>query len=365
VNPGFSAFLDLLRILAAATVFVSHAAIYRVGPDTALQSWAHDGVIAFFVLSGYLVTYSAIERERSAAGYALARAARIYSVALPALALTLALDYAGQAIRPELYRDYLYEGAAYYFPFFLLFASDLWFLAETAFSNVPFWSLCYEVWYYVLFGVVAFSAGRLRVLLAALVLLIMGPKLWLLLPLWALGSWVRRLHRRTRLEVGSARLLLLLAFAAFAVLKFWRLDDALDAWVNAALGGFPAQHLRYSKWFLGDYLVGGSMALAIFAARDAGLGALGRAATKRALAQAASYTFTLYLLHFPLLVFFSVALGHDPNSAASLIVLVCATLAAVILVAHFTEHRKDVFRRAIVAALAPFALANARRAAGD
>ena len=365
MNPGFSGFLDLLRILAAASVFVSHAAIYRIGLDATLQGWAHDGVIAFFVLSGYLVSYSAIERERSFASYALARAARIYSVALPALVLTLALDYAGQAIRPDLYMDYLYEGAVYYFPFFLLFASDLWFLAETAFSNVPFWSLCYEVWYYVLFAVVAFSAGRQRLLLVALVLLIMGPKLWLLLPLWALGSWILRLHGRIRLDAGLARVLLLLAFAAFAALKLWRLDDALDAWANAVLGGFPAEHLRYSKWFLGDYLVGGAIGLAIFAARDAGLGALGRAATKRALAQAASYTFTLYVLHFPLLLFFSVAFAHDPRSASSLVLLICATLAAVVLVAHLTEHRKGAVRRAMAATLAQLAPVNARRAASE
>jgi peptidoglycan/LPS O-acetylase OafA/YrhL len=366
VNAAFSAFLDLLRILAASTVFASHAALYRIGPHPALQSWAHDGVIGFFVLSGYLVSYSALKRERTAGGYALARAARIYSVALPALAITLALDYAGRAIDPAYYREYLYEGALYYFPFFLLFASDLWFLSETAFSNVPFWSLCYEVWYYVLFGVVAFSAGRTRTSLIALVLLIMGPKLWLLLPLWALGSAILRLHGRVRLGAGAARLLLLLALAGFLALKVWRLDDALDDWVNAALGGFPEQRLRYSKWFLGDYLVGGCFGLAIFAARDAALGALGRPATKRALSEAASYTFTLYLLHFPLLLFFSVALGHDTDSPASLAVLVGATLAGVILIARFTEHRKDVFKRAILAMAAPFTVPHSRRgAAGE
>jgi peptidoglycan/LPS O-acetylase OafA/YrhL len=322
-------------------------------------------VIAFFVLSGYLVTYSALERERSAAGYALARAARIYSVALPALVLTLALDYAGQAIRPQLYRDYLYEGAIYYFPFFLLFLSDIWFLSETAFSNVPFWSLCYEVWYYVLFGVVAFAGGRTRLVLAGIVLLIMGPKLWLLLPLWALGSLILRLHGRMRLGMGAARILLLLALAAFAALKLWRIDDALDGWMDAALGGFPEDRLRYSKWFLGDYLVGACFGLAIFAARDAGLGLLGRPAARRTLSEAASYTFTLYLLHYPLLLFFSVALRHDKASAFSLVLLVCATLAAVVLIARFTEHRKDVFRRAILALASPFAAAQGRRGAAS
>src|SRR5690606_37007061 len=147
------------------------------------------------------------------------------------------------------------------FPYFVAFGSDLWFMAEDAFSNVPFWSLCYEVWYYVLFGAAAFGRGRARLLLVGLVLLIMGPRLWLLLPLWALGSWLYRLHGRTQLDRGVARSLLLLALAAFATLKVWRVDSALDAWLNGALGGLLSSHFRYSQWFLGDYLVGGAIGL--------------------------------------------------------------------------------------------------------
>jgi len=352
VNSGFSGFLDLLRILAAATVFVSHAALYRTGPNLTLQSWAHDGVVIFFVLSGYLVTWSAVERDRSLSTYALARAARIYSVALPALAITLGLDYAGQLMRPEPYAHYLYERPLVYFPFFLLFASDLWFLSETAFSNVPFWSLCYEVWYYVLFGVLAFRAGSARLALAALVLLIMGPKLWLLLPLWALGSWLYKLHRGRPLGEAQARFLFAVGVAAFAALKFWRLDDAVDAAFNAAVDGFAARNLRYSQWFLGDYLVGCAIGLAIFAARDANFGWLG-GPPKRLLARAASYTFTLYLLHYPLLLFFSIAFGQERGSASGVALLTAATFAAVAAIAPLTEHRKDAFRRAILAVTAP------------
>lgn len=354
MNPAFSGTLDLLRILAAGVVFASHAALYGPGPHDHLQGWAHDGVIAFFVLSGYLVTYSATQREREWAAYALARAARIYSVALPALALTLALDSAGQLMRPELYRTYQYDNALLYFPFFLLFGSDLWFVTEHAFSNVPFWSLCYEVWYYALFGAVAFARGRLRLALVGLILLIMGPRLWLLLPLWALGSWLYRLHGRVRLEATRARALLLAAVAGYGALKTWGLDAALDSRVDAALGGVPQDWLRYSQWFLGDYLVGAAIGLAIFAARDAQVPWLGAPATRRRLGQAASYTFTLYALHYPLLLFFSILFRHEPESTAGLLLLVAATLAVVVAVAPFTEHRKDAFRRAIMAGLAPF-----------
>lgn len=363
MNPAFSGALDLLRILAAGVVFASHAALYGPGPHDPLQGWAHDGVIAFFVLSGYLVTYSASERERSWAAYALARAARIYSVALPALALTLALDYVGLQMRPDLYRAYQYENVLFYFPYFVAFGSDLWFMAEDAFSNVPFWSLCYEVWYYVLFGAAAFGRGRARLLLVGLVLLITGPKLWLLLPLWALGSWLYRLHGRVRLPEARARALLLAAIAAYAAVKAWGLDDALDSRVNAWLGGFPDAWLRYSRWFLGDYLIGAAIGLAIFAARDAGLAWLGAPLVRRSLGQAASCTFTLYALHYPLLLFFSILFRHEPDSTAGLLLLIAATVVVVLAVASVTERRKDAFRRAILAALAP--LAAVRRTASD
>jgi len=53
--------------------------------------YAHSAVIVFFVLSGFLISLAA-QRDGSMTEYLLNRASRIYSVALPAMLLTWAVD---------------------------------------------------------------------------------------------------------------------------------------------------------------------------------------------------------------------------------------------------------------------------------
>ena len=43
----------------------------------------------------------------------------------------------------------------------LLLLNEVWFVSITSFSNVPYWSICYEMWYYVAFGLVMFLPRRI------------------------------------------------------------------------------------------------------------------------------------------------------------------------------------------------------------
>jgi peptidoglycan/LPS O-acetylase OafA/YrhL len=123
-------------------------------------------VIVFFVLSGYLVGGSLIERRiglrtpEAFRVYFLKRFARIYIVLLPALGLTLAVDVLGQTAFPPVYAGAL-ELAAVNFA-----AADRLSWTHAAInilnlqsffltpfgSNGPLWSLSYEWWFYVCFG---------------------------------------------------------------------------------------------------------------------------------------------------------------------------------------------------------------------
>ncbi len=38
--------------------------------------------------------------------------------------------------------------------------NEVWFISITSFSNVPYWSICYEMWYYVGFALIVFLPGR-------------------------------------------------------------------------------------------------------------------------------------------------------------------------------------------------------------
>ncbi|MFL5255352.1 MAG: acyltransferase family protein [Rhodopila sp.] len=89
-----STYLNLMRLVAAALVFVSHASFRQVSDKLLWQigDFGQQAVTVFFVLSGFVIAYVTHQRETDAGTYALHRAARIYSVAIPTLLLTLMLD---------------------------------------------------------------------------------------------------------------------------------------------------------------------------------------------------------------------------------------------------------------------------------
>ena len=63
----------------------------------------NDAVMVFFVLSGFVIAYVANSKEKTIESYFISRFARLYSVVLPALILTIIFDYFGSRIAYELY----------------------------------------------------------------------------------------------------------------------------------------------------------------------------------------------------------------------------------------------------------------------
>jgi peptidoglycan/LPS O-acetylase OafA/YrhL len=347
MNRATSTYIDLLRVLAAATVFLGHLTwrSFSHGVLLPVGYSQHAAVIVFFVISGYVIAFVADQRETTLRSYAVSRMARIYSVAIPAIVLTVLVDLAAKMLgHSDLpIRWYQYEAPWKYLPLFLSFTQEFWFMKEDVFSNVPFWSLSYEVWYYIAFGLALYLRGPGRLLLLGAVALAAGPRLALLFPVWLLGVAVYRLHvARARLSAGAARLLFLAAAAAFLAIRLLGPDVMLNGWFDAATHGWAATNLRYSQFVLGDYLDGGLVALSLFAVRDCGFG-LERAASW--LKPLAACTFSLYLYHFPLLVLFGELL--DLSWPLTLL----AVLAVVYLLARVTEQRKSGWAAAIDALL--------------
>jgi peptidoglycan/LPS O-acetylase OafA/YrhL len=105
MTSAVSLYLDALRFGAAFTVFLSHYGTGRIsgGMFWYLADYGRTAVLVFFVLSGYVIAWVTEAREPTIEEYALSRAARLYSVIIPAFILTAALDYTGRAIDPRLY----------------------------------------------------------------------------------------------------------------------------------------------------------------------------------------------------------------------------------------------------------------------
>ena len=133
----FSVYLDGMRFFAAALVFLTHS--YLIYPvDSLLFKVGHEAVIIFFVLSGFVIAYVTDTKESTLRDYALSRFARIYSVALPAVLLTVCADYIGQSHNLASYpHDYIANDFwIVRFLSSLAFTNELWLVSIQSFSQV-------------------------------------------------------------------------------------------------------------------------------------------------------------------------------------------------------------------------------------
>jgi peptidoglycan/LPS O-acetylase OafA/YrhL len=347
LNEPFSVYLDLVRFLAALAVVLMHMRQFRLvdmpGADH-LTLLGREAVMAFFVLSGFVIAYTTQTRRPSALDYTIARAARIYSVALPVLLLGFLCAAVIGSIPhvPGMDAGYQVTKAWFYIPFHLAFMGDLWRMAEYPPWLGPWWSLNYEVWYYVLFGVACYVRRSWRLPAVVLVLAVMGYKLWLLLPVWLAGVALYHWQTRYRLGTTVARAGWLLSMVLLVAYEACGVEETLRATGRASWLG---QHLALGNAdrFLADYVFGLIVFLNFACARFADFTGLLRVA--RPIRLFAAYTLTLYLSHALVLIGWPALYAHDPSSLADLLALSAAVVLATALLGQLTEQRKNAFRR--------------------
>lgn len=342
MNRATSIYLDLSRFIAAMLVFLTHASYPRYGGQW-LGRWGafgHDAVVIFFVLSGYVIAYVSEHRHSGPVDYAISRLARLWSVALPALLLGIVLDRVGRTFDPRLYDGWWVQHSepVYRFCANIFFFSELWLSSVRAFGNGPYWSINFEAWYYVFFAVCFYARGGLRWGLALLVAGIMGPKLLLLMPIWWFGYWAYRRNARGPLPTPVAYLLFLGSWGALYLLRDLQVAshgrDLLTGWFGKE---FVRRKLYWSNRAIGDTLLGLAVAMNFVGFYGISNG-LGRHVVRLEgpIRWLAGYTFTIYLFHYPLLLFYN-AITHDGRLAMAL------TLQSVLLIGLYTEQRKGPY----------------------
>jgi peptidoglycan/LPS O-acetylase OafA/YrhL len=351
LSPSLSIWLDLCRVLAALAVYVGHSVVLGLAPEALSLSWhrsADDAVIAFFVISGFVIAYSTRSRHGSAGHYALARVSRIYSVAIPAVLLALLLDTIGLRIGPEAYAGYAwqYPHAALVPPYHWLFLGEGWFGSWQPFSMEPYWSLAYEVWYYALFGVFMYARAWWRWPLLLLVLGFMGPAVLMLLPVWCLGVFLCRHLGALRLGRWPARALMLvcaLAYAAFFLSGARTATDEASRALYAAIAAwapFPFQP-GSTVHVLSDYVTALLFAGFVVGCAGADWGFSERMG--RLIRWLADRTFSFYLIHFSLLVLARAA-GVSASGWAGYAALLAGVLLATWALGQIGEQRREAYR---------------------
>lgn len=342
MTPVLSVHLDAVRFLAAFVVFIGHVSGQRLTGGLLWQfgPYASQAVMVFFVLSGFVIAHVTARPGGTGFGYGVARAARVYSVAIPALAATFLLDLVGSAVNPALYQPwwgYAGDDPLWRYATAATFTGQLWWLGTTVGSNLPYWSLQYEVWYYLIFGLAIFG-GPWRILLAAAAMLIAGPPILALLPIWLLGVLAYRVCVTRPLGPRAGRL------AAFGAVAGWVCYELAVARLGRPSGG---------AWLMRPEIVQDYIVASLFALHVVGMHGWTRgmrtlperlAAPVRWIAGA---TFTLYLLHVPVAQFIAAVSPWPAAAFGTRVLVIGGTLAVVFAMAEVTERRKEAWRSAL------------------
>lgn len=329
VSSALSDWLDLVRGLAAIEVLLFHS--YQLLFQEQLPSASYDpvivyvysalwsisahgpsAVIVFFVLSGYLVGGPALVRARTGklngVDYLSARAARLYVVLIPALVLSLFFFVSARhAGGWQMFVDthqHLDEGskifAAGYGPA-TAFCNAL-FLQTISCSmfagNMALWSLSNEFWYYLLiFAFLSVRRSSWWILLIAMIFFLFvfaehsdklgyhtGLKFFFYFAIWSLGTVV---------------------YAISAPILLWSM-----LFVFGVAGTVIVAHAGLlAPWAANDLIIGLVTAAAI----------VGLEFTKVELPsvlrfgkETAKWSFSLYAIHYPILVFLNV-MSDNPH----------------------------------------------------
>ena len=346
-NQTFSLYLDVVRFFAAVLVLLYHSNWRALLTEQVpLGGYGHSAVIIFFVLSGFVIAYVSDVKEKDVKSYAVNRLSRIYSVAIPVLIITPLLDVWGESINAVFYEDKTTYGLWYVrllsSAFFL---NEVWFVSIMSFSNVPYWSLCYEVWYYVIYAAYLFLDGLKRWAFIACISLILGPKILLLFPLWLVGVAIYKWQFTYQLSLRVAALLWGFSCVALYVFHEIGVQYVLADWLKDWGGDQLYEQLTFSKYFLSDYLLVPIIAANFIAFRRLSL-AFPMAPVKVAhfIRYISGFTFILYLSHQPLLQFYGAVINGDPDSAWFYLSVVSLVLVTVFALGFLTERRKKSWK---------------------
>ncbi len=332
MSPEFSGFLDFVRWMAALLVVLQHIRYLWFAEYADIQNktilfklfyfltgFGSEAVMVFFVLSGFLVGGGGLRKYRdgkySVSDYFINRFSRIYTVLLPALIFGGLLDWIGLQY---------FNGTAIYtnsplhptrllnfnisnqldWPTFLANLVNLEGILTSHFgSNGPLWSLAYEWWYYCLFALILelfrkkftdllfwiFVTG----ILGAIIVLPIGLLLYMLI--WGIGVLAAIINpERIKFSpyIGCAMFILILIGSRL----FHILLDKSDLPGMFIIGFFV------------NLLLAISFSLLIISLRKQSFPNFQHLAFHKLMAD---FSYTVYLMHVPLLVFITAILSSN------------------------------------------------------
>jgi peptidoglycan/LPS O-acetylase OafA/YrhL len=346
LGTNSTAFLDLLRGLAANLVLIGHAAdVFKTGSHVPA---GNIGVGIFFILSGFLILQSSLARLQRPgpyfAPYMIDRFARIFTAYIPVLILVAAVNaivdlgrwgQEGTSTGPAAFLGNLLMLQDYpVFQAIHRLVGD-WFYVRPYNTAEPFWTIPIEFWIYVVFGLAFFGLGvreRLRWLPSALLALVALPVvIWNaaagggngLSLVWLVGAvgayvWVGAWHRSAyKLQIGATVFLAAgICLLGRGLKTGWNFQDLAMVLCEAMLVITSVSMVDGLRTLPG--------------------------AIRGACAFVASYSYSLYLVHNTVLVVVRHYLLGVLGQAALPVALVAAHAVAFVLYILFERHYRQV-----------------------
>ncbi len=230
------------------------------------------------------------------------------------------------------------------------FLHESWWQSTRYFSNTPYWSIAYEVWYYIAFGTIVFLKGIRRWLAFISTVLVAGPKLFLLFPVWLMGVAVWHITRH-QIPKHIAMPMFIVSMTTYILWFSFGFNKEFDAarLELAALVGLSEQQLGFSRYWLSDYFLGFLFSLTMISlagSKQEGLiGLLSPVESK--IRWLANGTFTLYLMHLPVMLLLTSILPWKVDNPLRGIAILVLCLVTCYAMATYTERRKYFWTRTV------------------
>ncbi|MFC1452093.1 acyltransferase family protein [Verrucomicrobiota bacterium] len=299
--------LDMLRGAAAVYVFLYHS----LPKDIAIHHcfrFAQEAVIAFFLLSGFVIHYSSIRAQAQprpfhCRRFLVRRFVRIY----PIFIVSLLVAYVIRTYNPDWPPDTRVSqllGNLCMLQDVALLRPNTW--VNPYCGNLPLWSLSYEWWFYVLYMVMMrFSHASSRFKISAVLSLtgcvtyvvfpFQGNRFLMYFALWWAGAEIAELYTAGE-SCSSARfrrtaVLLTTMLAVLIVNCLWRVRFGHTPFF---LGRYPFLEVRHFAAALLLLLLGAVWARHCFR---------GFRRLFSAFAAIAPFSYALYVFHYPIVTY--------------------------------------------------------------
>jgi len=365
MNKVKSFYLEVIRIIAAFYVFIYHFGaftinekLYYATPAFAQKLHlnypaAHCFVIVFFVLSGYLISISINKSGQSFKSFITDRLGRLYSVLIPALFFSFLTVIFIQKMGYEV-GQYIVNNSNLILRFILnlFFLSQVLHLCSTPPLNTPFWSVQYELFYYLLLSVFVYIKGWVKYLFLIILLIFSWIKVLILFPIWLMGSSLYFIWEKKK--INSFISISLFISTTFLIIFFIFFPDNIPFHKSVGENQLFGFTLYFSWNYFSDYLFGvivllnmlSFFQLSIFIEKKVSNSEFFDLILSK-VKTIANCTYTLYLFHLPLLFLFATILPYDVSNYLHQIALIILIITCVYFIARQTEWKLTAWRKGV------------------